>query len=252
MMLLASCCLVIPAVAQIDLSPEKVLPAAPPNHVLDQADVFREKPEQLAELSATLASIQQKHGYQVYFAVYYNILDGSVQGRADELYRAWLKEEKRGLVIVIQRDPAVDGQNVAASYFQGTGLERDSEPGVIPDREMNGIIRAALGKRADSSDPAVRCNAVLAGVEEGMDDYFAIAPAKWSDAANLKMMAVLLGVIAVLAIGGWLVWRRLNASEEKSQQYFTFPMVDVAQRLGAPYGGGWGSEKRFQPSSSKK
>jgi len=251
-MLLGLCLLVTDISAQLDMTAEKVLPARPENQVLDKADVFREQPQKLANLTASLQRIQEKHDYKVYLAVYYNILDGTVQDRADELYQAWLGDEERGLVIVIQKDPAIDGQNVAASYFQGSGLEKDTETGLVPDREMNGIIRSALAVKPDSNDIADRCASIINGVDLQMDKYFAIEPAKWSDAANLKMMAVFFGVIALLAIGGAFLWKHFNAAEVKSQQYFTFPMVDVAQRLGAPYGGGWGSEKSFQPSSSSR
>ena len=250
--LLGCCLLTTDLSAQLDSNAKNAMPAAPENQVLDQADVFREQPQKLAKLTSTLARIKEKHDYKVYLAVYYNILDGTVQGRADELYGAWLEDEERGLVIVVQRDPAVNGQNVAASYFQGSGLEKDTESGLIPDREMNSIIRSALAEKSESDEIGDRCITLVQGVDQHMGEYFAIDPAKWSDAGNLKMMAVFFGVIALLAIGGSFIWKHFNAAEVKSQQHFIFPMVDVAQRLGAPYGGGWGSEKSFQPSSSSR
>ncbi|BDS06017.1 hypothetical protein NT6N_10570 [Oceaniferula spumae] len=230
----------------------KPLPAAPANHVLDLSDTFRENPTKLAELTATLKRIEEQHGYLVYLALYYNVLDGTVQSRADALYKAWLGDEKRGLVLVYQSDPAVDGKNIAASYYRGTGLADDAVSGLIPDQKMSEILRSALAAQSKGQDTSDRSITIVSGVEREMNEYFASDPSTWKDSANLKLMAIFFGVILALALLGMFLWKRSSTADVAAHKHYYFPDVDVASRLGAPYGGGWVSEKSFVPSASRK
>lgn len=229
--------------------------AAPENRILDKANLLRERPELLAELTASLNSIQEKHGYSVYLAVYHNVLEGSVKSRADALYQSWLGEEKRGLVLVIQLDPAVDGKRIAASYYRTSGLEEDAALKLIPDQEMKGLVSRAIksvGADGEGRYDATRVSSLAFAIEQGIGDYYAVEPARWSDAGNLKIMAIFLSVIILVGILGALLWRRFTSVDVKSNHCYHFPEVEVAQRLGAPYGGGWVSEASFVPASSRK
>jgi len=89
-------------------------------------------------------------------------------------------------------------------------------------------------------------------VEREIDAYFAVKPAKWSDVGNLKLMAVFFGIIALFVLLGTLMWMKFRSAEVKSNTSHYFPEVEVAQRLGAPYGGGCVSEASFAPASSRR
>ena len=65
------------------------------------------------------------------------------------------------------------------------------------------------------------------------------------------MIAVFSGFVIVIAIIGMLIRQLLLSSSKRSSQRYYFPDVQVAQRLGAPYGGGWVSEKSFAQVSSQ-
>ena len=240
------CCL---ASGVVEAQDNKSAPA-PENHVLDKANVFREQPAKLAEITSSLKRLQEKHGYDVYLAVYYNLLDSSVQERADRLYEEWLGEKKRGLIIVTQLDPAVDGRTVAISYYRTSGLEEGSEGSLIPDRNMQSLCSKAFSG-TDEND-AERIMSMIVGLESEIDAYYAVKPSRWSDAGNLKMMAVLIGAIIFILILGTILWKVFSKADVESNQKYYFPEVEVAKRLGAPYGGGWISQRSFAPSSAKK
>ena len=104
---------------------DEVLPA-PQDHVLDDTALFRERPELLSELRESLRRMEKEYGYSVYLAIYYNVYDGDIQGRADALYKAWVGEEGNGMVFVYQLDPVVDaGSNPVVAFFEDSVLESD-------------------------------------------------------------------------------------------------------------------------------
>ena len=66
------------------------------------------------------------------------------------------------------------------------------------------------------------------------------------------ILAAFLGAIAVLGSVGMLGWKLLTRADTKSSKAHYFPDVKIEPRLGAPFGGGWVSEKTFVASSSRK
>ena len=171
---------------------------------MDQANVFLEHPDVLAEMVGRLSRMKDDYEYPVYLAVYYNVLDASLRERADQLYESWIGESGRGMVIVYQLDPVTYGDNPAMAYHKGDGLDPQSGGGSspIPEREM--------------------------------------------------MIAVFSGFVIAIPLIGMLIRRLLLNSSNQSRKTYYFPDVQVAYRLGAPYGGGWVSEKSFAPPSPQQ
>jgi len=137
-------CCALSLLAQLSAQEQNEPVSAPENRVLDKANIFHENPEKLKEVTEALEKIHDKHGYSAYLAIYYNILQGSVQSRADELYETWLGDDKRGLVIVAQLDPSVDGKTVAVSYYRATAMDPDAESSLILDRDMHQIMQKTV------------------------------------------------------------------------------------------------------------
>lgn len=241
---------------------DDMLPPAPQGHVLDEADLFREYPERLAEVRKSLLNLEDVHGYPVYLAIYYNVYDGNLKKRAETLHQAWIGDEKRGMVLVYQLDPVVGEvdpvlgvNNPVASYFRGSHLDVDAKTrmGVIPGQDVAAMLaRVFIEAQKKGSDSEAYVGAIAFGLEREMNSYFEVEPVKWSDRGNLKLMGVFLGTIAVLTLLGALVWRSFARADARSSKIYCFPDVRVGRRLGAPYGGGWVSEKTFVPASSRR
>jgi hypothetical protein len=73
--------------------------------------------------------------------------------------------------------------------------------------------------------------------------------ATWLDSENLTMIVVFSGFVILIPLIGILVRQLLLASSIRSNEKYYFPDVQVGLRLGAPYGGGWVSEKSFSQVS---
>ena len=224
----------------------------PDNQVLDQANVFLEHPEVLAEMVGRLSRMKDDYEYPVYLAVYYNVLDASLRERADQLYESWIGDSGRGMVIVYQLDPVVYGDNPAMAYHKGDGLDPQfgGEFSPIPERDMIAMltkISPQVDSNADGHHASI--SALVSALETEITRYHDIPAASWKDSDSLLMIAVFSGFVIAIPLIGMLIRRLLLNSSNQSRKTYYFPDVQVAYRLGAPYGGGWVSEKGFAPPS---
>ena len=160
--------------------------------------------------------------------------------------------------MVYQRDPVTVGNNPAIAYFQGSELDaksadKDGAASVIPRRDAEDIITNVFRNlESPPSDAMDYVMEIVFGVERELNAYFLVKPPKWNDASNLKMMAIFVGVLAALGLIGMYFWRMFSRSEFRHSREHYFPEVKTGRRLGAPYGGGWTSERSFEPSSSQE
>jgi len=227
----------------------------PDNQVLDQANVFLEHPEVLAEMVSRLSRMKDNYEYPVYLAVYYNVLDASLRERADQLYESWIGDSGRGMVIVYQLDPVVYGDNPAMAYHKGDGLDPQfgGEFSPIPERDMIAMltkISPQVDSNADGHHASI--SALVSALETEITRYHDIPAASWKDSDSLLMIAVFSGFVIAIPLIGMLIRRLLLNSSNQSRKTYYFPDVQVAYRLGAPYGGGWVSEKGFAPPSPQQ
>lgn len=227
----------------------------PDNLVLDQAKLFDEHPQALASIVDKLTRMRDEFGYPVYLALYYNVLDASLRDRADELYDAWIGDSGRGMVIVYQLNPVVYGDNPAMAYHKGDGLDSEFEgnSAPIPESDITAILTKIRPKlNVDSNKHHEALDAFILALEGEIGRYHRIQPASWRDPENLTLIAVFsVFVIAIPLIGMFISRLLLAASNEAGKAYY-FPDIQVACRLGAPYGGGWVSEKSFVTVSARK
>jgi len=249
--------LIVTTHAQDVAGDRDAVPSAPPSHVLDKAALFREFPESLVEIEGSLRRMRDDYGYPVYLAIYYSVYNGTLQERADVLHRSWIGEGGHGMVIVYQQDPAVSGNNPAISFYRGAEFDQKSteenETRIISGRDITTMLDRVFESASEKKeDHTAFLGTITLGLERELKHYYEVEPVSWSDTANLKLMAVFLGVIAVLGLVGMLVWKLFTRVDAKSSKAHYFPDVKVSHRLGAPFGGGWVSEKTFVASSSQK
>ena len=227
----------------------------PGNQVLDQANVFPEHPDALAEVVARLSRMKADYEYPVYLAVYYNVLDASLRERADQLYESWIGDSGRGMVIVYQLDPVVYGDNPVMAYHKGDGLDPHfgGESSPIPERDMIAMLAKISSQvDGDTDEHHSSINAFVLALEGEISRYHDIPAASWRDSDSLIMIAVFSGFVIAIPLIGVLIRCLLLSSSNQSRKTYYFPDVQVAYRLGAPYGGGWVSEKSFVSSSQQQ
>ena len=227
----------------------------PDNQVLDQANVFLEHPDVLAEMVGRLSRMKDDYEYPVYLAVYYNVLDASLRERADQLYESWIGESGRGMVIVYQLDPVVYGNNPAMAYHKGDGLDPKFGDGSspIPERDMIAMLtKISPQVDSDAHGHHASISALVLALEAEITRYHDTPAASWKDSDSLIMIAVFSAFVIAIPLIGMLIRRLLLNSSNQSRKTYYFPDVQVAYRLGAAYGGGWVSEKSFAPPSPQQ
>ena len=232
-----------------------LVPEAPRSHVLDEANLFHEHGEILKEVQNSLHTIKGKYGYSVYLAIYYNVYDLSLQDRADILYDAWVGETGNGMVVVYQIDPVVTGDNPAMAYTEGSALdpELSDSPAFIPANNMDAMLSKVLASIEDKSQKHIPLITTLVyGLEHEIERYHQVKPVQWHDAENLSFMGFFLGLIVACVIAAVVFWKVQRPVDAKSRRVYYFPEVKVGRRLGAPYGGGWVSQRTFVPASSRR
>ncbi|MDG1357233.1 MAG: TPM domain-containing protein [Akkermansiaceae bacterium] len=224
----------------------------PDNQVLDVAKVFVDSPEILSEIVTSLSAIEQNHSYPVYLVIYHHVLDSSLRERADQLYESWIGDLGRGMVIVYQLDPVAYGDNPAMAYHKGDGLDLGirGQFNPIPERDIAAMLAEIMPQleRKVEAHP-LKLRSLVQGLEREMTRYHDIPAASWADSESLTMIAVFSAFVIVIALIGLLIRQLLLASSNRSNKKYYFPAVQVAHRLGAPYGGGWVSEKSFDQVS---
>ena len=170
----------------------------PDNQVLDQANVFLEHPDVLAEMVGRLSRMKHDYEYPVYLAVYYNVLDASLRERADQLYESWIGESGRGMVIVYQLDPVTYGDNPAMAYHKGDGLDPQFGGGSspIPEREMIAML-AKISPQVDSDADGHQASisSLVSALEAEITRYHDSPAASWKDSDSLIMIAVFSGFV---------------------------------------------------------
>ena len=225
----------------------------PQNHVLDHAKVFGKHPASLAKVVDSLTRMSAEFGYPVYLVLYKNIPDASLRERADELYEKWIGQSGRGMVVVHQLDPVVYGDNPSMAFHKGDGLDLPSESASAPIAERD--ILAILSRIKPRHEDEARMHDALAmwalALEREMGLYFDVKPQGWKDAENLMLIAVFTGFVITIPLMGMLIQRLFLASSNEARKTYYFPEVHIARRLGAPYGGGWTSERSFGSAPSQ-
>lgn len=232
--------------AHIELSP-------PHNYVMDYAKVFEAHPAVLAKVVASLTRMREEFGYPVYLALYENIPDASLRERADELYEEWIGQSGDGLVVVQQLDPVVYGDNPAMAFRRGDGMDVQLEDtaALIPERDILAILSRIKSEFEDKARIHYELEIWARALEREMELYFDVKPMGWRDAENLMLVAVFAGFVITIPLVGILIHRLFLASSNEAGKTYYFPEVHIARRLGAPYGGGWTSERSFDSSSSQ-
>jgi hypothetical protein len=250
--------LLLPSGFAQDLAKDGIVtPPAPEGYIMDDTGFFRDHPEKRQEISDALQRLSKNYDYPVYLVIYYSVFEGTLQNKADELYRSWMGESGPGMVIVYQRDPVSEGSNPAIAYYQGSGLKvkpvhSDLPKNLIPRRDVESMLANVFSElKSPKDDTSSYLASIIVGIESELASYFSMAPPNWNDSSNLRMMAIFAGSVALLGLLGMLFWRLFTRADTRAAKVYYFPDVKTGRRLGAPYGGGWTSERSFGSSSSR-
>ena len=226
------------------------IPAAPERGILDDARVFDNAPASRVELENRIETAAELSGFQVFVAIYDTLIGRSLPEELARLQDAWLADEV-GVLLVIESDSGrwllawSDGGLVSSGDLPAVPVVRR---GAVPTPERLRIESALR----DLGVPRQRSIEDISRIVHTLIDRLETAvaeearPGGWTK--EVVVMAVgLLAAIFLSAMLGW-AWVKRNAS--RAREKLIFPEVSVGRRLGAPYGGGRITTRRFRVSSS--
>ena len=218
---------------------EEVIAPPPATGILDNAGLFRRKPEMEARLAGELRGLQEKHDFQIYVVVESLLVTGDVFRRASELQRAWLPDG-HGMVVVFETDTKALG--FGRGYDESPGFTHET----VPSYETIEILTQAGSQLQKSDPPEVFLDTLVTHLVRGYDRYFKRKEAPVPEGRGLRLAMIIVGGISALALIGLLIaWFLHRADHISGRTIFYFPPVDADERLGAPYGGGAVSSRRF-------
>lgn len=202
-------------------------PAAPDSLVHDDTRFFGET--QAKNLSARLMEARQKLGVPVYVAAMTYASDKSARETAGRLAASWAKGQAT-VVIVRDRGKAQSGVAVSREFW-----ERYPADEVV--RLGEGV--AALLVRQETTAEQNVSDAVLALIPR----LSKMESARVKRAQNFTRQEMRLGAamgagLVVLLMVGLIALKVSRHREASRAKQYLFPEVEVASRLGAPFGGG--------------
>jgi len=218
------------------------LPPAPAFWVRDDSGVYAREPESLRRLSDILRGLEVRHGLKIYLVLEPVLLGQSASGLANELNSAWLPDGE-GFVIVYESDTRSIG--LGRSFVERPGARGGPGPW-LGANDMLMIWTKAAGGIKDEGGAKQYIEALVTALASGFDEYFTRkqTPPPAGRALRTGLFMVGGGVVLALAVmGGFWLTRRSEA--ERARIRF-FPLLDTQERLGAPFGGGSVSSRRFR------
>lgn len=237
-----------PAFAQDE--EETPLPPAPQNLVLDEARLFARQPESLKAVAGALATLEQKHGYRLYFAIYDSLIgERTLDQQAEALRVKWLGEQPGGLLLL-------ESDSFKWVFAQAPPLQQEGEPGQMVQRDrptglsdldkdnLRRTLKPAL-LPFENKDRAAFAETLAPGAAVEIGQLLDKRAAGSTGPGRTQMLLLAIGLIAVLGLVALLVGAALKRLEARSKERFVFPKVSVGTRLGAPYGGGKVSTRDF-------
>lgn len=209
----------------------------------DESGVLGDGSEVRRRVAAMIEDLERERGYRIFLVIERSLISSTPNDMAAELQQTWLPDGG-GLVVVYESDTRQLG--FGRNLHPGEGITK-GEIGV-PSYELFRIIGEALAvaeKKEGAEKTEVYVEALVAEICKEIEAYFAKKEAPVEGGRSLRLALVTVGALSLLALCGmglgWLAGR----ADRRQAETRVFPVIDVPERLGAPYGGGGGGSGSF-------
>ena len=215
--------------------------APPETGVRDDAGMFHRQPSVLARITETVQQLRDEHDFHLYLVIESVLVSGDVQSMAADLQKRWVPKGN-GLVLVFERDTKQLG--MGNHYEQVFGTDKPS--GQVPTYVSVEIVSRAISGVNKDVPAEVFLEDLISRLAGGYNGYFQQEQVPVPGGRNLRLGLLIIGSVAGLGLvllgAAWLVNR---ADRGGSRKCFFIPETEAVERLGAPYGGGEVSSRRF-------
>lgn len=221
---------------------EDQIAPAPADGVVDQAGLGHRNPALIAKLKEDIRRLRDDHGFHLYVVLESVLVSGNSQLVANRLRRSWIPNGD-GMVLVFELDTKSLG--IGQSFEQEADPTK-APPGQVPSYETMAILEEARDVvNADNSSEAMM-ESFVGKMVAGYNEYFTRKNAPVPQERTVKVGLIIVGAAAALALLGMLAALLVKRSDRRGGgRCYYFPEVQMSERLGAPYGGGEVSSRRF-------
>jgi hypothetical protein len=240
----------LPSPAQVlDLpSLEKAVEQAPPDGIQDNAGLFQRHPAQRAAIAEKIGKLREERGFHLYVLIESVFVHGDPQTKATQLRDAWIPDGN-GLVFVFE----VDSRRLSVGQQLEQQLAEDGSILGIPSYVIAAILnQASTEARQQPMPPEAFMEVLISRVTDGFTQYFIRKDNPLPQGRTLRLGMVVIGTASALALIGMAAAWLLRRSERSGGGNFFFPETEVAERLGAPYGAGKISSRRFGKGAGER
>lgn len=221
---------------------DDILPPRPVSGVLDDSRILNKDPDFYRRLVDQIRDLREERGFELYVVVQPVLIGSSVPDFAAKLQKAWLPDGN-GLVVVYE----TDRKNLGFGRGLETPVEGGStHRGEVPAFKTLGLISDVMEELDPEAPPEKYLEALTDGLLRRYREYFEQRESPLPAGRNLKVALAIAGVACVLGLGALglgALARRADASDARKS--YIFSPVEIPERLGAPYGGGKISSRRF-------
>jgi hypothetical protein len=214
----------------------------PASGISDEQGVFRRNPALLARLSERVQELKSRYGFQIYLVLDSVLVTGSVQELATQLQEEWLPAGN-GLVLVFE----MDSKSLGFGQGYAQTLEKAAVGNQVPSYETMAILTSVTEQLNRNAEPEQFLESVISKLVDKYTDYFKRKEAPEPEGRTLRLAMIFVGGVAGLALLGLVAaWLLKRADPGSSRKIFVFPDdQEAVERLGAAYGGGQVSSRRF-------
>lgn len=212
----------------------------PESHVRDDNGFFNRTPGMLKALSENLRDLESDHGFRLYLVVEPALIGTTPPEIATTLQDTWVPDGK-GLVVVFEADSRSLGFGQIIS-------SEDTEPdarGFIPSYASAAILNQVKRDTNPTAAPEDYIESVMRDLSADLTAYFVRRAEPPPAARNLRIGLFALGSLAVVGLAAILLAPVLRHPAMGAAKTFRFPVVERPERLGAPFGGGDVTTRKF-------
>jgi hypothetical protein len=190
--------------------------------------------------------LEKEHGYRLYVILKHALISTNPSDLAAQMQQEWLPDGG-GMVIVYESD----------TKRMGFGRGLDSREGLIenesgvPAYKVVEIVTSSLEASAGIEAAEPYLQKVVTEICSNLNEYFERKQAPVEGGRSLRLGLVTIGALSLLALCGMGLGWLMGKADKRQSQKRVFPVIEVPERLSAPYGGSCGGTGYFGPQTKE-
>lgn len=220
--------------------PDGEIPPPPVTGLLDGQGVLGKNSTAQRRIVELLQTLEREHGYRMYVVLERSLIASNPSDMASNYQQEWLPDGG-GMVFFFESDTKKMGFGRHFGPSEGMVAE-------IPGVPAYGLVEIISNSLADAGSEVMTEDYVeklVTGIVTNLNAYFTKKEAPVTGGRSLRLALVTIGSLSLLALCGMGLGWLMGKADKKQTETRVFPMVNIPERLGAPYGGGGGASGFF-------